>query len=349
MIIKDKVREVFFNLLNTYKECDSLILSLSFSNEEGKRISFFGGIRIIKSNIVLSIINITQKELRELEPIIREFKIKFIFIDVEKKLPFEFTTDQQSKISNIEYSNIYAEATERLNFAEIVPWSSTDLTCNAAINLLREELGNNLSGNNITIIGLGAIGFQLSLSLIREGVNINCFTRDYTKGLIIANSINTIRSEYTLASFNLYKSLRTAILSSSILIESSSALNNINKSFIDDFQLHKLILDIGKQAFTKEFVENILFKNINFKRLDISNSISELIYRKLFPSDIGKVIPFKSNYNSEITLISGGYKGLPGNIVVDDAKSPRFVIGVISKNFTLEPIYNNFESWSKSL
>ena len=103
MIIKDSLREVLKNLLNTYKECDSLILSLSFSNEEGKRKSYLGGIRIIKSNIVLSIINITQKELREIEPTIREFKIKYIFIDVEKKLPFEFSTDKESKRSNIEY------------------------------------------------------------------------------------------------------------------------------------------------------------------------------------------------------------------------------------------------------
>ena len=63
----------------------------------------------------------------------------------------------------------------------------------AAIKLLRQELGNNLSGNKISIIGLGAIGFQLSLSLIREGVTINCYTKDYTKGLIKANAINTIK------------------------------------------------------------------------------------------------------------------------------------------------------------
>ncbi len=349
MISKDKIREVFDNLLNTYKECDKLILSLSFSNEEGKRKSYFGGVRIIKSNIILSIINITQKELREFEPTIREFKIKYIFIDVEKKLPFEFNTDKVSKRSNIEYSNIYAEATERLNFAEIVPWSSTDLTCVAAINLLREELGNNLSGNNISIVGLGAIGFQLSLSLIREGVNINCFTNNYTKGLIIANSINTIRSEYTLASFNLYKSLRTTILSSSILIDCSSSINTINKKFIDDFQLHKLILDIGKQAFTKDFVENISSSNLNFKRLDVSNTISELIYRKLFPSEISKVIPSRENYKSKMNLISGGWKGVPGDIVVDNAKAPRFVIGIINKDFTLDPIYNDFDNWLKSL
>ena len=62
-----------------------------------------------------------------------------------------------------------------------------------------------------------------------------------------------------------------------------------------------------------------------------------------------KVIPSRSNYNSRINLISGGWKGLPGDIVVDDAKCPRFVIGIINKDFTLEPIYNDFNDWLKSL
>ena len=138
-------------------------------------------------------------------------------------------------------------------------------------------------------------------------------------------------------------------MSSKIFIESSSAINNIDKSFVDDFQLHRLILDIGKQAFTKDYVENISLKSLNFKRLDISNTINELIYRKLFPSNISNVISSKSNYNSQINLISGGWKGLPGDIVVDNAKSPRFVIGIINKDFSLEPIYNNFDDWLKSL
>ena len=146
-----------------------------------------------------------------------------------------------------------------------------------SLKLIRKELGNNLSGNVITIIGLGAIGFQLSLSLIREGVQVNCFTKNYTKGIIKANSINTIRSDYTLASFNLFKSLRTAILSSSVLIE-----------------------------------------------------------------------PAKSIINSKFNLISGGWKGLPGDIVVDDANDPRFVIGTISSSFSINPLYVAFDEWVKT-
>ena len=182
----------------------------------------------------------------------------------------------------------------------------------------------------------------------RGGVKVNCYTKNYTQGLIKANSISTIKSEYTLSSFNLYKSLRTAILSSAILIECSSSINSIDKLSLEDFKLHKLILDIGKQAFTKDFIENISTYNINFKRLDISNTLSELIYNKLNPPLINKTNPSKVKFNSEINLISGGWKGLPGDIVVDNAYIPRFVIGIINTTFTIDPIYTSFKKWLNS-
>ncbi len=348
MILKNKIKDVFENLLKTYKECNSIILCFSFSNEEGKTASFLGGVRIINSYIVLSVINISQKELRSFSEIIKKYGIKFVFVDVEKKLPFEITLDNENKNKNIEYSNIYAEATEILPFAEIVPWSSTELTSSSILNLLRQELGNNLSGNEITIIGLGAIGFQLSLCLIREGVKVNCFTKNYNRGLIKANSINTIRSEFTLASFNLFKNLRTAILSSSIVVECSSSVNTIDKNYINDFQLHRLIIDVGKQAFTSDFIKDIAKQNIPFKRLDISNTLSDLIYRKLHPSNLNFKKPSKSNFKSKFNLVSGGWKGLPGDVVVDDAYYPRFVIGTINSSFNINPIYVAFDEWIKT-
>ena len=348
MIKKNELKNVFSNLLEAYDEYDSIILSISFSNEEGKRNSYFGGIRFIKKNIILSIINVSQSELRNWRDTLKEFNIEYIFIDIEKKLPFEFSLNPENEKTNIEYSNIYAEATKSLKFAKIIPWSSTEMTSRAAIKVLREELGNNLSGNEISIIGLGAIGFQLSLSLIREGVKISCFTRNYTKGLIKANSINTIKSEYTLASFNLYQSLKTTILSSSVLLECSSSINAINKTYIDDFQIHKLILDIGKQAFTRDFIEGISIFDIKFKRLDISNTLCEFICSEIYPFNIYKSKPAKVTLKSNINLISGGWKGLPGDIVVDDAYAPRFVLGVINSKFSIIPIYTSFKNWENS-
>ncbi len=345
MIEKETIREVLNNLLDAFKNCNSIILSLSYSNETISK-SYLGGVRLIKSNIILSIINVTQKELREWVEVIEEFKIEYIFIDIEKKLPFEFNLDRKSKKANIEYSNIFAEATERLKKIKIIPWSSTELTGIAAMKLIREELGNNLSGQEITIIGLGAIGYQLALSLIREGVKVNCYTRDYTKGLLKINSINTIKSEYTLASCNLYKSLRTAILSSKVLLECSSSLKTIDESFLEDFQLHKLIIDLGKQAFSDSFIDNINKIESKFIRLDISNTLCEFICSKIFPPDFDKKEPSKVFYSKDINLISGGWKGLPGDIVVDNAKDPKFVIGTINKYFNIDPIYQSYRKWS---
>ncbi len=345
MIEKETIREVLNNLQEAYNNCDSIILSLSYSNEL-KSKSFLGGVRLIKSNIILSIINVSQKELREWVSVIEDFNIEYIFIDIEKKLPFDFNLDKKSQKANIEYSNIFAEATERLKNIKIVPWSSTELTGIAAMKVLREELGNNLSGNEITIIGLGAIGYQLALSLTREGVKVNCYTRDYTKGLIKINSINTIKSEYTLASCNLYQSLRTAILSSKVLLECSSSLKTIDESFLEDFQLHKLIIDLGKQAFSDSFIDKIINIESKFIRLDISNSLCEFICSKIFPPDFEKKVPSKAFYSKNINLISGGWKGLPGDIVVDNAKDPKFVLGIINAYFNIDPIYKSFNKWS---
>ena len=346
MIKKETIKEVLNNLLDAFNNCNSIILSLSYSNEKTSK-SYLGGVRLIKSNIILSIINVSQKEIREWAEVIEEFNIGYIFIDIEKKLPFEFNFDRETKKANIEYSNIFAEASERLKKIKIIPFSSTELTGIAAMEILREELGNNLSGNEITIIGLGAIGYQLALSLIREGVKVNCYTRDYTEGLIKINSINTIKSEYTLASCNLYKSLRTAILSSKVLLECSSSIETIDENLLEDFQLHKLIVDLGKQAFSSSFIEKINNIESKFIRLDISNTLCEFICSKIFPPDFEKKEPSKVFYSEDINLISGGWKGLPGDIVVDNAKDPKFVIGIINKYFNIDPIYKSFKCWSK--
>ena len=56
----------------------------SFYSNEKTTKSYLGGVRLIKSNIILSIINVSQKEIREWAEVIEEFKIGYIFIDIEK-------------------------------------------------------------------------------------------------------------------------------------------------------------------------------------------------------------------------------------------------------------------------
>ena len=347
MIKANKLKEILHNLLLTFEEYESLILSFSFSSEIRNYSSFLGGIRFLDKKIVVSIINPNKEEIKDWALIFKDLNIKRFFIDIDQKFPYKNKYDLKSK--KIETLNFFEEASEYLKFAEIIPWSSTELTVNAAINTLRQELGNNLSKHEVSIIGLGRIGYQLSHNLLREGVKIHSYTRNYSLGLIKTKTLNLFNSQTSLASFNLYKSSRLAIQNSSVLVECSSSLNTINEEFIHDFRLHKLILDLGKYAFNKKFIKEIKNYNINFKRVDISNTFCEFIYSKLTSNQITKKKPTKLNLKGDINLISGGWKGLPGDIIVDDANNPRFVLGSINSNFQIDPIYKSFAQWYSSL
>ena len=350
MIEKQTIKTVFFNLLKTFKEYESLILTFSLSNESKEISSYLGGIRFIDKNIIISIINPSEKELNEWSQVIKEFNIKNIFIDIDKKLPFEYGLSVKHKSDKIINSSLLKAAEKTLNFAKIIPWSSTELTAKAAIEYLRKDLKSNLSSSEITIIGLGNIGFQIANSLIREGVKVHCFTRNYSKGLIKAQSINLLKSKYTFASFNLHKSFKKAISSSQVLLECSTSRNTIKENLISEFNSHKLILDIGKHAFSKEFIQESLKLNLKFRRLDISSTLCELIHNKISKSSIREIKPSKEiyNINKNINLISGGWKGIPGDIVVDDAKNPRFVLGIVNDFFNIEPVYSSFQQWLDS-
>tara|TARA_B100001989_G_scaffold241643_1_gene207714 strand:+ start:59 stop:1114 length:1056 start_codon:yes stop_codon:yes gene_type:complete len=343
MIKKEELDRVLKNLSTTFsKNYDSIILCLSFSNEGDSFESYFGGIRFFEKNIILSIINPTQQELKNWESTIINYKVNNIFVDIEKRIPFEIVDYKASVKKHVEYSNIYSQAIESFPNIDINPWSSTEVTSEAALRYLRQDLGEDLSGKKVSIIGLGSIGFQIALSLIREGAEVSCFTRNINTAIIKVNAINLIKSKYTLANLKLYTSLETTILSSPILIECSSAIGSINKSLAHKFRLHNLILDLGKQAFTSDFILEIAKMDINFKRLDVSDVLQEKIARKIYSKKYNKIHPQKFLFNKKVNLISGGWKGLPGDIVVDNAKNPNFIIGIIKDNFKLDPIYKPF-------
>ena len=348
MIDKRTIKKVFFNLLETYKEYESLILTFSLS-DESKKDSYLGGIRFIDKNIIISIINPTVEELKEWSQVIKEYKINDIFVDIDKKIPFEYSLLPKNKSEEVKNSSLYKEVEKTLAFAKIIPWSSTELTVKAAIEYLRKDFKSNLSGSEITIIGLGNIGFQLANSLIREGATVNCFTRNYENGLIKSESINLVKSKYTFASFHLHKSLKKAISSSSVLLECSTSINTIKENFITNFHSHKLILDIGKHAFSKEFIKESQSLNLKFRRLDISRTLCEFINSKIPKSPIRENTPSKKIYNKNFNLISGGWKGIPGDVVVDDANNPRFVLGIVNNSFNIDPIYSSFTKWINSL
>ncbi|KZR70256.1 Glutamyl-tRNA reductase [Prochlorococcus marinus str. MIT 1313] len=316
-----------------------LIFSLSSSIELSNGC-YLGGIRLTDSFLLVSIVNISQQELEPLAPLLDSISTA-ILVDVEKKHPFQnidTTIDPSTSTKNFRpiYSNIFAASIELFTSSLIIPWSPSRITSESAVKYLRKFVGGNLSGNHVTIIGLGSIGFKLALSLVEEGCNVSCHSRNNEKTSRLVHSINDIKSSYTISSAVHYTNIHTAIASSSILILATNS-----KAFLDIKQLMfrdistSFILDVGKEslnAHTREYISQI--DGLTYQRLDIGQDIIQFINGNL-SGEVLTSFPRTKQHNihgSIRNLVSGGFSGKSGDLVVDDANSPSFILGYIDSN-----------------
>ena len=87
----------------------------------------------------------------------------------------------------------------------------------------------------------------------------------------------------------------------------------------------------------------IISESVNIVRTDISPEIVNLALSNL-SSVRSHFYPACKNI-SQCRLISGGFKGIPGDIVVDSAENPTMVLGKVKNDYKIKPIYKNFSEW----
>ena len=307
------------------------ILSLS-SSRENLDSCYLGGIRLSDSFLLVSIVNLSQKNIESLASFIND-NVDAILVDVEKKHPF------QSNISSVEpelsfkptFSNIFAAAFELCSCSHIIPWSPSRLTAESAIARIRNFAGGNLSGAHVTVVGLGSIGFKIALSLVEEGSNVSCFSRNIEKTTRLVQAINDLKSPFTISSASYYSDINTAVASSPHLVLCANSSHYISSSNLLFKDINKsFILDVSKNSLdlsTSRFLSRI--PSFTYNRLDIGNEIVQLVYSHLSPSLLSaRPCRYMFSYNNNImSLVSGGMNGISGEIVVDSAISPNFIHG----------------------
>ena len=309
---------------------------LSSSVEESIH-AYMGGVRLTENFLLVSIVNLQQSELETLVPFL-DNRASALFVDVEKKHPFhtEGLVDsiETSGISvRTNYSNIYAAAFEMFRDTLIIPWSPSRLTSVSAINALRQQLGGNLSGQHVTILGIGSVGFKLALGLVEEGCTVSCFSKNTEKTSRLVHSINEIKSSYTISSALHYNDINTAIASSNNLVLTASSKNWIDKSNLVFRDISSaLILDVAKHSLTlgaKQIVDAT--PGLAYSRLDITSDLIRFVSSSLTAVPLSS-IPRRNSitvYGSSQYVVSGGYPGSVGDLIVDNALNPKFILGYI--------------------
>ena len=249
-------------------------------------------------------------------------KFNTIFVDTEKK---SLNSKKKNHTTNIERT-----VKENIKKSYLKFYKANDLTVDAAENFLEHQFKNeirNLGGKKILIIGVGNIGFKLSLRLVERSANVEIYRRDTKKLNKICELINFIKPAGNISKVRSFEFSKKKLSNFDVIICCAKGTDIIKLKKISNLNKNVVLLDVGKGMFDKNTLNNLIKNNLRVYRLDVSPSLDMVVEN----SEIFKLIEQKK-YNTlkvdKYTLISNGLLGQKTDIIVDDVNNPKVIFGV---------------------
>ena len=319
-------------------------------------------LREIDGILIFGIVVYSSTQLKRICKIFDK-SVDAIFVDTEKKIPFsigdrfkkKFAKLKTEKSSNefVELGNLTSTLQSNVKSTLILEFKPNDITVEHVWLMLRKHFG--ILGKNkkkMAIIGSGNIGFKLALKLVESGVSVILNRRNLEKCMFFSNAINLIKPDSTLAESTFSSDKTKASFSADALIGCSNNSNVITTEMLKAMKPNGIVVDVGKGNLTKQAIIYARKKKIRIIRCDITITLRNYIsfYFKSFKENESSGIKkIKKNLN----LISGGYIGKNGDVVVDNFKNPKEILGIsdgagkfkkkISKNEKKKNLFSKVE------
>ena len=315
---------------------------------------YFTPVRVCKDFVIGGCIIFDQKHLCSLLENI-DGNVDIILSDSEKMIPLHVrkvnygVVDRSDQLGEVTISNICHQAIKKSYIFEFKP---NDLTVNAAWSFLSQRL-NYLNGKKICILGSGNIGSKLALKFVECGAEVSIYRRNIDKGNIIVNGLNLIKPESVNAKIQFYSDTAQASSMADVLIGASNGSPIIDENIVKNLRRDCLIVDLGKNNLTENAIKIAIEYSMNIYRTDVTPAIESFVYELLKTQDILKHSCGKKDLGF-CNIVSGGYFGRIGDIVVDSIDNPIRVLGVARGNGLLKQALNttdkdNIERLKKSL
>jgi hypothetical protein len=278
-------------------------------------------VRRCKNFISIGVVIFSEDEARViLEEI--DGHVDYIFVDCEKK----------SKNSNtIGLFNLERLSYELITKSFLKYYKGNDLTTDAVDKTILSILKNSsklVGGCNILIVGMGNLGFKISLKLVERGANVFVLNRNAEKAIKLIDTINLIKPPETLASAKFINNNIDIDFNFDIIVLTHIDTIPENDHIYLNTNKECFFIDVGKGCLTKNQI-NQLVKNGNIcLRLDVGDSLLEYIYTEIiFDGTKTNFIPTQKLLENR-RIISTGLIGGKDDIVVDDAENPSFFYGI---------------------
>jgi hypothetical protein len=243
--------------------------------------------------------------------------------------------DCEKKSKNIESSNgnfnLERLSHEIIKDSKLRFFKGNDLTVSTIDSLVFNILKSQkklVGGSKILVVGMGNVGFKISLKLVERGANIKILSKNINRTEKLVQSLNEIKPSETISEVKLVdiknsvdlKKMNIIILCHlSSLEEYSEYYKNCDKSTV--------FIDVGKGCLTANQIE-FLNANGNYcLRLDIGDFLIDYINMDIKQAFRNFEIP-KSKKIDSIRYINRGLIGVKGDVVVDDINNPTFKYGI---------------------
>ena len=249
-------------------------------------------------------------------------KVDYILVDTEKKI------NSNNKFSGL--VNIERSVKDSVKKSKLRVYKANDLSVLSAETLvnnyfLKDKRG--VGGKKVLIIGLGNIGFKISLKLVENGATLFLFRRNQNKLLILKNAINNVKPSATASKALILKKAPKNFKNYDIIIGSSDQASIINYDQVKGVGKKTLIIDIGKGNFSEEATLYLIQNKVNIFRLDVTSSyfsyLDNLIYTERIYDKVNYI--FKKD---TITFVSQGIVGQKNDIIVDNVNKPKLIYGI---------------------
>ena len=249
-------------------------------------------------------------------------KFDNIFVDAEKK---SLRPKKKKYLINIERS-----VKENIKKSYLKFYKANDITVDAAENFLEHQYikdKRNLGGKKILIIGVGNIGFKLSLRLVERSSNVEIYRRDKKKLFQICKLINFIKPKGNFSKIKPFNFKKKKLNKFDIIICCAKGVDIIKLNNINELKKNVTLLDIGKGMFDQITLKNLIKNNFKVYRLDVSSSLDMLVEN----SEIFKLIKnkeYKTRKIKKYTLVNSGLLGQQNELIVDNVFNPKIIFGV---------------------
>ncbi len=250
-------------------------------------------------------------------------KVDYVLVDAEKKI-------LKSEYGTHDAGNVERTVFEIVDKSKVYSFKANDLTVDAIdcfISQFKKPLSITERGKNVAIIGAGNIGSKLALSIVERGVNVKIYRRNIEHSKKIADALNIIKTGELLAKVESSANAVEACTNCDIVIGATPGTPGINKECVDVMKEGGLIIDVGKGSIEKDAIPYAVSKGITVIRADVRAGFEAALCNIFNTVDLIENI-MGSRKIDGITVVSGGIMGEEGDVVVDNYKKPRRVVGI---------------------